>query len=315
MNSTQPVRISGIVPPVPTPYDSSGNVDESALRKILRHLVDGGCHGVFMLGSTGELASLDSTARDAVIRTTVDEIGGRIPVLSGITDTCPAASIALAHRARDLGADGVVLAAPYYYDLSSDELVRYISHILDHSGMPTLLYNMPWLTGHTLDDACLRRALEYPHMIGFKDSSGDLDYLGNMLRLAASRPEVTVLVGNDALYHDALKLGAHGIVGGGAAIHPHLFRSLHDAHQRGDHDTARDLQEMITAFGETVYSITGRPTSVFAAVKGALASLGLCRPDMALPLTTCTAEQLASIRPRVLAMERLFDEARAQLVH
>lgn len=315
MTSTGPLRVSGIVPPVPTPYDSHGNVDVPALRKILRHLIEGGCHGVFMLGSTGELASLDSTARDVVVRITVDEIGGRIPVLTGIADTCPGASIALARRARDLGADAVVLAAPSYYDLSSDELVRYISHVLDHTGMPTLLYNMPWLTGHILDEACLRRALDYPHLIGFKDSSGDINYLAEMLRLASARPEVTVLVGNDALYHDALKLGAHGVVGGGATIHPRLFRALHDAHQSGDQRTAAGLQAKITAYGEKIYPVTGRPTSVFAAIKGALAVLGLCQPDMALPLTPCTPDELALIRPHVLAMEKLLGECQPQPVH
>ena len=97
--------ISGIVPPVPTPFDHNGRIDEPALRKILNHLVDGGCHGVFVLGSSGELASIDGPSREAVIRVTVDEIDGRIPVLTGINATCPAAGIALARVARDLGPD------------------------------------------------------------------------------------------------------------------------------------------------------------------------------------------------------------------
>lgn len=311
MIASQSPIFSGIIPPVPTPYDDCGKVDESALRKILRYLVDGGCHGVFVLGSTGELASLNHDAREAVIRTTVDEIAGQIPVLIGIADTCPTTSINLARRARDHGADGVVLAAPYYYDLSSDELVRYIAHLLDHTNMPTLLYNMPWLTGHTLDEACLRRALEYPHMVGFKDSSGDINYLKTMIQLASKRPDVSVLVGNDSLYLDALQNGAHGIVGGGATILPQLFRQFHDAYQANDLATVQSLQVKINAFGDSIYATTGRPTSVFSAIKGALSTLGLCRPDMALPLTRCNDEQLKTIGLQLTAMNSKQDVALA----
>lgn len=291
-----PLRIRGIVPPLPTPLTSSGEVDASAFHRIFDHLVEGGAHGAFVLGSTGELASLTVNQRATAVRAAVTAAAGRIPVLVGIADTCTAASVDLARRARDLGADAVVAAAPYYFELSTDELQSHFHRLLPQIDLPVLLYNMPWLTGHVLDPATLRAAMEYPHLIGFKDSSGDLDYLREMIAIASVRPQVTVLVGNEYLYHSALQAGAHGAVAGGGNLYPSLFRALQDAHDRGDHPRAAECQQRISRLGRQIFDITGRPTSVFVAIKAAMACLGLCEPHMAPPLTTCTPAQLESLR-------------------
>lgn len=297
MNS--PLRIRGIVPPVPTPLTRSGEVDADAFRRIFDHLVDGGAQGAFVLGSTGELASLSPAQRLEAIRAAVDAAGGRIPVLTGITDNCFASTVELGRRARDLGADAVVVAAPCYYELSPDELRRHFEEILPCLDLPVLIYNMPWLTGHVLDDECLKSALAHPRVIGFKDSSGDLAYLRRLIDLAAERPDVTVLVGNDHLYHAALQCGAHGAVGGGGNIYPFLFRALQDAHDQGDQAAAAECQQRISRLGRQIFDITGRPTSVFVAIKAALACLGLCEPHVAPPLTACTLAQMDRLR-RVL---------------
>ena len=294
-----PLRIHGIVPPVPTPLTSSGEVDSAAFRRVFDHLVEGGAQGAFVLGSTGELASLTCSQRTEAIRSAVISAAGRIPVLVGIADTCPATSVELGRQARELGADAVVAAAPFYYELSADELRHHFEKLLPQLELPVLLYNMPWLTGHVLDEDCLKAALAHPLVIGFKDSSGDLGYLRRMIELAAVRPEVTVLVGNEYLYHAALEAGAHGAVGGGGNIYPFLFRALQDAHDRGDANTAAECQRRISRLGRQIFDITGRPTSVFVAIKAAMACLGLCEPHVAPPLTACTPSQMESLR-RVL---------------
>lgn len=290
------LHIHGVVPPVATPLTATGQVDEPAIHRIIEHLVEGGCDAAFVLGSTGELASLPADAREKVIRTAVRALAGRIPLLVGISDTCPSATLSLARLASDLGADALVIAAPYYFDLAPDELKRYFTSILPELDRPTLLYNMPWLTGHVLDMDCLRTALEHPNVIGFKDSSGDMDYLRQMIEIAATRDGITVLVGNEYFYLEALRLGAHGVVGGGANIYPVLFRGLQDAFDRGDQETAAALQSRITRLGNRLFELTGRPTSVFCAVKAGLAAIGLCKPHMAPPLTSFTALQMDRVR-------------------
>lgn len=290
------LRIHGVVPPVSTPLTWTGRVDEPAIHRIMDHLVNGGCDAAFVLGSTGELASLNRHSREIVVRESVEAAAGRIPVLVGIADTCPEETISLAKLASDLGADALVMAAPYYYDLAPDELERYFDSLLPQLDRPVLLYNMPWLTGHVLSMDCLRAALEHPNVIGFKDSSGDMDYLREMIAVAASRQGTTVLVGNEYFYLEALKLGAHGVVAGGSNIYPHIFRALQDAFDNGDLTSAAAFQAQITEFGHRLFDITGRPTSVFSAVKAGLAAIGLCEARMADPLTGCTDAQLESVR-------------------
>lgn len=301
-----PLRVQGIVPPVPTPLTSAGQIDEGGIYRIMDHLVDGGCDAAFILGSTGELASLPRGHRETVIRISVKAAAGRIPVLVGIADTCREDTLSLAGFASDQGSDGLVLNAPCYYDLTSDELIRYFDSILPMLDRPTLLYNMPWLTGHVLDMSCLRAALEHPNVIGFKDSSGDLAYLEQMIAVAATREDVTVLVGNEYFYLEGLKLGAHGVVGGGANIYPGLFRALQDAHDRGDRITSEVIQRRISHLGNEIFNITGRPTSVFCAVKAGLAAMGICEPHMLPPLTACTDFQVAGIRETLAGMFPAF---------
>jgi dihydrodipicolinate synthase/N-acetylneuraminate lyase len=297
---TPSLRIHGIVPPVPTPLTATGEVDQAAFQRIFDHLAQGGAQGAFVLGSTGELASLSPRQRAAAIRCAVAAAAGRLPVLAGIGDNCPATSIELAALAADLGADAVVASAPSYYELSSGELQRHFHRLLPEIELPVMIYNMPWLTGHVLDAGCLRATLEHPGVIGFKDSSGDLGYLREMIGIAAARPEVTVLVGNEYLYLAALELGAHGAVGGGGNLFPALFRALREAFQQGDRETAEALQARINRLADLIYPLTGRPTSVFATIKAALSCLGLCEPFMAPPLTSCSPAEIETLR-RVLS--------------
>ena len=291
-----PLRIQGVVPPVSTPLTATGRVDEAAIHRIIEHLVDGGCDAAFVLGSTGELASLNRRSRETVIRESISAAAGRIPVLVGIADTCPEETLSLARLASDLGAAALVMAAPYYYDLAPDELERYFTTLLPQLDRPVLLYNMPWLTGHVLGMDCLRAALEHPNVIGFKDSSGDMEYLSQMIGVAATRKGTTVLVGNEYFYLDALKLGAHGAVAGGSNIYPKIFRALQDAFDCGNMEAASALQAQITRLGDRLFDITGRPTSVFCAVKAGMAAIGICEAHMAAPLTSCTDAQLESVR-------------------
>jgi dihydrodipicolinate synthase/N-acetylneuraminate lyase len=290
------LRIQGVVPPVPTPFAATGRLDVPAVHRIVDHLIEGGCDALFILGSTGELPSLSRDCRESMIHTSVQAVAGRIPLLVGIGDTCVQETLNLGRLASDAGADALVLTAPCYYDLAADELKSYFTSILPQLDRPTLLYNMPWLTGHVLDSDCLRAAVEHTNVIGFKDSSGDMAYLQEMISVAATSENCSVLVGNEYFYLEALKLGAQGVVGGGANIYPEIFRALQDSFDRGDVDAASALQSEVTRLGKSIFDISGRPTSVFSAVKAGLAALGLCAPTMAPPLTSFTPAQVGLVR-------------------
>lgn len=295
MNSAAPV-IRGLVPPVPTPFRADGRPDGDAWQRIAAHLHTGGIDAAFVLGSTGELASLHHTNRREAIRLAADAFTHLMPMLVGVGDPCLDESLSLADHAANCGATAVVLNAPSYYEISPREMRRYLDQIMPRMPLPVMLYNMPWLTGHHFDADTLHHALGFPGLIGFKDSSGDIDTFSTIVSIAAQRPELSVLVGSDFLFLEALRHGGHGAVAGGSILHPHLFRSLIDAHHQGDPLLAEELQTRIHQAGKAIYDLTAEPGSVFATIKGGLAALGLCRPDMLPPLTSCSPETIRRIQ-------------------
>lgn len=297
MNTTSPIR--GLVPPVPTPFRPDGSPDGDAWHRIARHLHDGGVDAAFVLGSTGELASLSHALRRQAVTAAARAFDGLLPLVVGIGDPCLEESLSLAEHAASEGAAAVVLNAPSYYEISGREMRRYLDAIMPRLPLPVMLYNMPWLTGHHFDRDTIRHAVGFEGLAGFKDSSGDLGTFAEIVEVAAERPELAVLIGNDFLFLESLRRGGHGAVAGGCTLHPHLFRGLLDAHAAGDDARAGELQGIIAALGRGIFDLTGEPGSVFATIKGGLASLGLCRAEMLPPLTGCGEQMIHRIRSQM----------------
>lgn len=277
-----------IVPPVPTPLRNDFSIDKPAVQRIARHLETGGIDAAFILGSTGELASLSRERRLEMIACSCSAY--TIPVLVGIGDSCLENSLELARAAADAGAAAVVLHAPPYYEISTREMCAYLDLILPRLTLPVYLYNMPWLTGYSFDRETIRHAIAHPGVVGFKDSSGRMDCLETILEECAPRPELQILAGNEFLFLKALRAGAHGVVGGGGNLYPKLFRELMDAWLSGEMEIAAACQERISKLGKQLFDLNGTPGSGFATIKAGLAALGLCEATMAPPLATCEPE-------------------------
>ncbi len=277
-----------IIPPVSTPLMADGSIDLPAVPRIAAHLEKGGIDAAFVLGSTGELASLTQSRRRDMITASCKAFS--IPVLVGIGDSCMEESLELARAASAAGAAAVVLHAPPYYEISTREMCSYLDKILPQLTLPVYLYNMPWLTGYSFDRETVRCGISHPGVIGIKDSSGQMDCLKMLIEECAGRPEIRIFAGNEFLFLDGLKAGAHGVVGGGGNLYPALFRELMDAFLANNLDTATARQKQITQLGERIFGLSGNPCSGFATIKAGLAALGLCEPFMAPPLQTCTPE-------------------------
>lgn len=287
-----------LVPPVPTPLQKNGKIDTAAVARIATHLQRGGMDAAFVLGSTGELASLSPHRRVDMIHAACDAF--TIPVLVGIGDSCIDQTLSLAHTAAAAGAAAVVLHAPSYYEIGTEEMCDYLNLVLPQLPLPVYLYNMPWLTGFRFDRETVRCGISHPGVKGIKDSSGQADTLKMLIEETAHRPEIRIFAGNEFLFLDALQAGAHGVVGGGSNLYPELFRELLSAFQTGDIAKATDRQRQINQLGESLFNLNGNPCSVFSTIKAGLASLGLCEPDMAPPLRSCSPE----IRQRIRSILR-----------
>jgi 4-hydroxy-tetrahydrodipicolinate synthase len=284
MNVPQlPRAISGIIPPMVTPLKDRDTLDSAGLERIIEHLVGGGVHGLFILGTTGEGPSLSYRVRRELIERTCTHVAGRVPVLVCITDTAFEESAALARHAAEVRADALVLAPPYYMPEGQPELREYLEHLLPELPLPLFLYNMPPLTKVPFELETVRWAMDQPRIVGMKDSSGMMTYFNQVLGLMKHRPDWTVLIGYEELIAQATLLGGHGGVPGGANIFPRLYVALFDAARQGDLPRTRDLQQRVQQVVDSLYRVGKHPSTTVKGIKCAVSCLGLCSDFMAEP--------------------------------
>jgi len=278
-----PCPLRGIVAPLITPLTDRDTLDQDGAERLLAHVLDGGVAGLFILGTTGEGTSLSYRLRREWVEVVCRFVNGRVPVLVGISDTAFEESLALARHAAQAGAQAVVLAPPYYLPEGQPELQEYLAHLTPELALPLFLYNMPPLTKVSFDYDTVRYALEDPHIVGMKDSSGDMAYFHRIRTLLSDRPEWTLLVGPEELLAESLLLGGHGGVCGGANVFPRLYVALWQAAERKELPRVQQLHELVCRVSEALYHVGRHPSAVIKGTKCALRCLGICDDFMAEP--------------------------------
>jgi 4-hydroxy-tetrahydrodipicolinate synthase len=274
--NTSPIRFHGIIPPLATPLVDRDTLDVGGLERLIEHVLAGGVHGLFVLGTTGEGPALSPVVRRAVVERTVQQVAGRVPVLVGISETVLADSLALAQFAADSGAAAVVAAPPYYFPAGQEPLERWCRSLVAGLPLPLLLYNMPEMVKVVLEPELVRRLADLPEIVGLKDSGGDLETFAGYSKVVHEvRPDWSLLIGPEQMLPQAHALGGHGGVCGGANVHPRLFVDLQAALDRGDEARAAGLQQKVLSLGR-LYAVGTEPGRVIVGVKAALAALGIC---------------------------------------
>jgi len=266
-----------------TPLKDRDALDVPGLERLIRHVLAGGVHGLFLLGTTGEGPSLSHRLRRELIERSSKLVNGRVPLLAGITDTSFVESVNLARAAAEAGADAVVLAPPYYMPEGQPELREYLEHILPELPLPLFLYNMPPIAKVSFELEVVRWALDQPRIVGIKDSSGSMIYFNRLREATRARADWSLLVGPEELLAESVLLGGHGGVCAGANIFPRLYVELYAAAERGDLSRVRALHSMAMRVAEEVYRVGQHPSAVIKGVKCALSCLGLCDDFMAEP--------------------------------
>ncbi len=266
----EPLR--GIIVPMVTPLAGPDELDAPGVERLVDRLIGGGVHGLFLLGTCGEGPSLSSRVQRELIDRVCRQAGGRLPVLVGVTDAAPGQSTELARHAAKAGAAAVVIAPPYYFPLSQNELAAYIEQQAAASPLPVMLYNMPGLTKLVFEADAVRRLLDHPRVVGMKDSSGDIDYFRRMHELTCRRADWSLLMGPEHLLAEAIELGAHGGVSGGANVWPELFVRTYEAARAAFVDELATLESNLARFGH-IYTVG--PFSAASVVKGLKAALGI----------------------------------------
>jgi 4-hydroxy-tetrahydrodipicolinate synthase len=286
-----PRPLEGIIPPMVTPLDGPESLDRAGLERLIEHVIDGGVHGIFILGTTGEGPALSYRLRRELIERTCVQVARRVPVLVGITDTSYSESCALAAHAKKAGADAVVTAPPFYFAVSQGDLFRLVQLLSAKVELPLYLYNMPSLTKCCFAPETVMRAAELPNVWGLKDSSGELGYLRSIAARMQDRPDFTLLVGPEETLLDSLRIGAHGGVCGGANLFPRLFISLYQAAREGDLAAAEELQEKVRQIGRLLYGIGEAQSSYLRGLKLGLELTGICRSTLVVPYASADSSR------------------------
>ncbi len=291
--------LSGIVPPMITPLRGRDELDVAGLERLIEHILAGGVSGLFILGTTGEGPSLSYRLRRELIERTCRQVKNRAPVLVGITDTAFVESVTLAEFAAEAGADAVVMAAPYYFSSAQPELWEYIEHIVGEMSLPLFLYNMPGLTKVAFEIEAVRRAIDLPGIAGVKDSSGDMIYFHRVLELSRQRKDWSVLIGPEELMAEAVLLGGHGGVNGGANLHPRLYVQLYQAAVAQNLVEVRRLHAEVLRLAGLIYTVGRHRSALIKGLKCALSLLGICDDYMADPFQRFRQEERAIVQQRL----------------
>ncbi len=273
-----------------SPLDESGNPDESATRRLVEHILAGGCSGLFVLGGCGEGAYLTSGQRATVIRAAVRAAAERVPVLVGCMLPATGPAIEAGRRARDLGTDALVIGSPYYYPVDGDMQQRHVETILQEVPLPILLYNIPQATHYPVCPATVATLARDARVLGIKDSAGDFEAFLQMLTVKKTRPAFRVLQGNESLAVASLLHGGDGLVPGLANLVPALFVSLCEAARVRDVAKCRHLQAQVEDLG-TLH----RHGHWLPALKAACAALGIGNGLPSPPLIPVTSEERRAI--------------------
>jgi len=282
--------LKGIIPPVITPLLNDDELDVDGLKSLIEHLIAGGVHGLFILGTNGEAPHLSYRLRKELITKACEIIDKRVPVLVGITDTSFTGSIEIAEHSKEAGADAVVVAPPYYFPISQKEMQDYLEDLVKVLPLPFVLYNMPSCTKMHMSVETVKKAKELG-ALGIKDSSGDMFFLYTLIEEFKDSPDFAIIAGTELYLPDTILHGGHGAVPGGANIFPKLFVDLYNAAVKKDLEEIDRLLEIVHVLYKTIYNVGDSPMKITKGTKCSLSVMGICSGYMVHPLREFEGEE------------------------
>jgi 4-hydroxy-tetrahydrodipicolinate synthase len=268
---------SGLAVALATPFTASGEVDLSAFRKLVRHVVAGGVDFLVPLGSTGEAATILEAERDAIITACLEESSGR-PVVVGTGHNATRQAAAMTKRAQALGAQGALVVTPYYNKPTPAGLVAHFAAVAEAApGLPIIAYNVPGRTGLNVTPAMLARLWENPQVVAVKESSGNLAQIGEIAR---QLPKGKLLLsGDDNLALASMAVGASGLISVLGNVLPRETAAMIAAARQGNGAEALRLHQQLLPLMDALF-VESNPIPLKAVLK----LLGLCEDGLRLPL-------------------------------
>ncbi|HWV17636.1 MAG TPA: 4-hydroxy-tetrahydrodipicolinate synthase [Rhodocyclaceae bacterium] len=281
--------ITGSLPAIPTPMQDDGSLDIPALKRMLDWHVAEGTDGIVVVGTTGESPTVDFDEHCLLIKTTVDHIAGRIPVIAGTGANSTPEAIELAQYAKEAGADAHLSVVPYYNKPTQEGLYQHFKAIAEAVDLPLILYNVPGRTVADMSNDTALRLAQIPNIVGIKDATGNLERGADLLKRAPK--DFAVYSGDDATGVALVLLGGSGCISVTATVAPKLMHEMVAAARAGDVAKARNAHFKLLALHKDLF-VEANPIPA----KWAVQQMGLIGSGIRLPLTTLSSEHHERVR-------------------
>jgi 4-hydroxy-tetrahydrodipicolinate synthase len=281
------LKIRGSITALITPF-ANGKVDDEAFRKLIEWQIAEGTHGLVPVGTTGESPTLSHEEHNHVIELCIKTARGRVPVIAGTGSNATDEAIELSQHAERVGADAVLIVTPYYNKPTQEGLYQHFKAINDAISIPIIIYNIPGRSVVDMTVATMARLYKLKNIVGVKDATADLHRASQ--QRAAMGPEFVLLTGDDASSLGFMAHGGHGCISVASNIAPRLCAEFQNACMAGDFAKALQLHDQLMPLHDIMF-IEANP----GPVKHIAARLGLCGPDMRLPLVQVSEQARKTI--------------------
>jgi len=281
--------LKGSLVAIVTPMLPDGALDIPRLRTLIDFHIAQGTDGIVIVGTTGESPTVDFDEHCLLIRTTVEQVAGRVPVIAGTGANCTREAIELTQQAKEAGADSCLLVTPYYNKPTQEGLYQHYKAVAEAVDIPQILYNVPGRTGCDLSNDTTLRLAAIPNIIGIKDATGGIERGSDLLRRAPA--DFAIYSGDDASALALMLLGAHGVISVTANVAPKLMHELCEAAFVGELGRARDINNKLLPLHQKLF-VEANPIPV----KWVVEQLGLIQPGIRLPLTPLAPQHHETLR-------------------
>jgi 4-hydroxy-tetrahydrodipicolinate synthase len=259
-----------------TPF-RNGGIDETRFQEFVAWQVEQGTHGLVPTGTTGEAPTLSHHEQERVIALCAEVASGRVPVIAGTGTNSTAHTIELTRTAKEAGATAALIVCPYYNKPTQEGLYQHFKAIHDAVDLPIVIYNIPGRSSVDMTNTTMARLAKLPNIVGVKDATNDLARPLRM-RIDIGR-DFAMMSGEDATAVAYLAQGGDGCISVTANVAPRLLSEMHQAWQRGEIGTVRQINERLIPLHDALFAETSP-----APVKYAASLLGRCSPEVRLPL-------------------------------
>lgn len=282
--------LTGSVVAIVTPMQPDGSLDLPALGRLIDFHVANGTAGIVVVGTTGESPTVDYDEHCLLIRTAVEKVAGRVPVIAGTGANSTREAIELTEYARSVGVAACLSVVPYYNKPTQEGLYRHFRAIAEQVDVPLVLYNVPGRTVADLGTDTVLRLAEVPGIVGIKDATSDMTRHIELIRRLQGRA-FAMFSGNDDTALPYVLLGGHGVISVTANVAPRLMADMCRAALAGDIRAARAFNDRLMPLNTRLF-VEANPIPV----KWALAEMGLIQPALRPPLSPLSAQHHETVR-------------------